>query len=435
MRKRLLSLALALVLCLGLTAPAAAAGATFKEIMSPDIYEGFNQGYRWSSSFYEGVAWQGNGSYGAYDTDGNIIIPPYTYGGFTAFSEGVAWARKDNVWRAVDITGKELFALDKELSIDSTKGTSDFHEGLAKVENKETKKYGFVDKTGKMVIPAEYSYYSYGVCEFDEYGDKGRPFHDGLTVVYDSANAYYGYMDKTGKMVIPYQYANASSFKNGVARVKLGDRWTVIDTTGKDLLPQAYSSAYDAEHISSEVFAVKGPNGDYGFANKVGQIVSEGYSSIEPFSNGMALVSKGGYGTSTSLAYGYVNEAGVLVVPCQYSGGNRAEADFIDGYAVIHDYKDNVHVYNIIDKTGKVTGSIDGYIRNLGNGCFRIGSSESGRARDGFIDCTGREIVSPKYKTIKEFSGGVAAVENFDGKWGFVDTTGAEIVPDRKSVV
>ena len=436
MRKRLLSLALALALCLGLTVPAAAAGATFKEIMSADTYDSFCDwaGYT-INGFHEGVTWRGQGGhgYGTFDTEGNIIIPPHSYSinasTPTDFSEGVAWARKDNRWYAVDITGKELFALDEELSIDSTKGTSDFHEGLAKVENKETKKYGFVDKTGKMVIPAEYSYYSYGVCEFDEYGDKGRPFHDGLTVVYDSANAYYGYMDKTGKMVIPYQYANASSFKNGVARVKLGDRWTVIDTTGKDLLPQAYSSAYDAEHISSEVFAVKGPNGDYGFANKAGQIVSEGYSSIEPFSNGMALVGKGGYGTGTSLAYGYVNEAGVLVVPCQYSGGNRAEADFIDGYAVIHDYKDNVHVYNIIDKTGKVTGSIDGYIRNLGNGCFWIGSSESGRARDGFIDCTGREIVSPKYKTIKEFSGGVAAVQNFDEKWGFVDTTGAEIVP------
>ncbi len=430
MRKRLLSLALALALCLGLTVPAAAAGATFKEIMSADTYDSFCDwaGYT-INGFHEGVTWRGQGGhgYGTFDTEGNIIIPPHSYSinasTPTDFSEGVAWARKDNRWYAVDITGKELFALDEELSIDNINGNSDFHEGLAKViGNWETREYGFIDKTGKMVIPIGYSNYGSG----DNYG--GKPFHDGLALVYDSANAYYGYMDKTGKMVIPYQYADARSFKDGVARVKLGDRWTVIDTTGKDLLPQAYSlyNSSDEGYISSEVIAVKGPNG-YGFANKAGQIVSEGYKLVEPFSNGMAIVGKDGKGTS--IVYGYVNEAGVLVVPCQYSGGNRAEADFIDGYAVIHDYKDNVHVYNIIDKTGKVTGSIDGYIRNLGNGCFWIGSSESGRARDGFIDCTGREIVSPKYKTIKEFSGGVAAVENFDGKWGFVDTTGAEIVP------
>ena len=47
----------------------------------------------------------------------------------------------------------------------------------------------------------------------------------------------------------------------------------------------------------------------------------------------------------------------------------------------------------------------------------------------GFIDYTGREIVSCKYAEVKDFSGGVAAVKTFDDKWGFVDTTGAEVVP------
>ena len=412
MRKRLLSLALALALCLGLTVPAAAAGATFKEIISPDTYDSFTNGGVERNSFHEGVAWLGRTAhYGAYDTDGNIIIPPEYYRHVTAFSEGVAWAYRDSAWHAVDITGKELFTLDKDLSINKNSSTFDFHEGLAKVINTETKKYGFIDETGKVVIPIEHS----------DYGAGAEPFHDGLALVYDPANAYYGYMDKTGKMVIPYQYANAASFKNGVARVKLGDRWTVIDTTGKDLLPQAYSAGTTSteEHISSEAILVLGSNGLWGFANRAGQIVSEGYIGIQPFSNGMACVCKQEGG------YGYVNEAGVLVIPCQY----KSAEDFRDGYARVK----TGDAYSIIDKTGTVTGTIGdyAYAHNLGNGYFRNASSdsESGRSRYGYVDYTGREIVPCKYAEVEDFSGGVAAVQNFDGKWGFVDTTGAEIVP------
>ena len=423
MRKRLLSLALALVLCLGLTAPAAA--ATMTEIISPDTYQEAGNSLE---SFSEGVARVGQlgyGGYGAVDTDGNTIIPPKTYHDFTGFSEGVAWARKGSVWRAVDITGKEIFTLDEGLSVD-TNSSSDFHEGLAKVINRETGKYGFVDKTGKMVIPAEYSD-KYSPLGGVRYG--GQPFHDGLALVYDSANAYYGYIDKTGKMVIPYQYANAASFKNGFGFVVLGDRWTIIDTTGRELLPQSYLLISDyttEERISSEVFTVSGPNG-YGFVNKAGQIVSEGYAHADHFSDGMARVSKDG-------KIGYVNEAGVLVIPCQYDSDGNYDQEFIDGYAKVK-VGDG---YRIIDKTGKVAGSPN-YDRNdwgpAGSGYFWFRSSESGRNRYGFIDCTGREIVSPKYKSVEDFSGGVAAVENFEGKWGFVDTTGAEIVPCKLTSV
>ncbi len=413
MRKRLLSLALVLALCLGLTVPAAAAGATFKEIISPDTYPETYDNFRARAcigveGFHEGVSWLGNPSSGASDTDGNIIIPPNTYDGTKAFSEGVAWAHRDSVWHAVDITGKELFTLDEGLTIDynSSGHKSDFHDGLAKVINRETGKYGFVDKTGKVVIPIEHS----------KYGSGGEPFHDGLALVYDSANAYYGYIDRTGKLVIPYQYAEATSFKNGFGRVKLGNRWTVIDTTGKELLPQTYKIPMNGDRdICAEAIVVINGSNHVGFMNRAGQIVSEGYEALYPFSNGMACVYKDG-------KFGYVNEAGVLAIPCQYS----AESEFIDGYAAVK-VDDG---YIIIDKTGKVTGTSKfSEIDALGNGCFQIWSKESGRLRYGVIDYTGREIVSPKYSSIENFSGGVAAVKDFDGKWGFVDTTGAEIVP------
>ena len=423
MRKRLLSLALALVLSLGLTVPAAAAGATLTEVMSVETYASFLEGlggYVYGiRGFHDGITWHGAPiahSYGAFDANGKVIVEPNTYWEVLGFSEGVAWAKRNNqnTWTAVDNTGRELFTLSEELEpVYGSDGISNFHDGLAKVRNRETNTYGYVDKTGKTVIPFEHN-------------DRAGDFHDGLAVVYDSAKAYYGYMDKTGKVVIPCQYASAGDFVNGVAPVSLGSRGTYIDTTGKDLLPQEYKRENNY-YISDVLLAYKSvyePGGGYAFFNKSGQIVSSGYG-ISNYSNGMYCVGKDGQ-------YGFVNEAGVLVIPCTLPD----EGTFLDGYALIYTGDRGVEgSYNIIDKTGKVTGSwtrpegYDGGPAAAGNGCFIVQTRESYTTRYGFIDYTGREIVSPKYKKVEDFSGGVAAVMDFDEKWGFVDTTGTEIMP------
>lgn len=74
-------------------------------------------------------------------------------------------------------------------------------EGLAMV--KRDRKYGFIDQTGKVVIPLNY--------------DWAWSFNEGLAIV--SQNDKYGFIDNTGKVVIPLKYDKADSFYNGVAGV------------------------------------------------------------------------------------------------------------------------------------------------------------------------------------------------------------------------
>ncbi|MEY8402787.1 WG repeat-containing protein [Oscillospiraceae bacterium 44-34] len=407
--KKAVSLALALVMCLGLlTVPTSAAGATLTEIVSEKTYASFLEGFVYAvRGFHEGVTWHGappNNSYGAFDAAGQVIVSPGTYYEVRNFSDGVAWAARDKAWYAVDNTGRELFSLDQNLDVVDD-GKSDFHDGLAMVYNRETQKYGYVDKTGKVVIPFEHN-------------SSAGAFNDGLAVVYDAANAFYGYMDKTGKVVIPSQYTAAKDFVNGFGVVLEGRRWTVIDTTGKELISQEYE-VDGALFCTSEVAWVRHRDNGYAFVNRSGQIVSSGWGenwSARGFSNGMMCVGKDG-------KYGFVNESGVLVIPCQYDSADK----FHDGYSMVRVGTEGA--YSIIDKTGRVTGTISKSVRNAGNGCFLTYSNESGRTRYGFIDYTGREIVPCKYKAVGDFSGGVAAVSNFEDKWGFVNTTGAEIVP------
>lgn len=50
------------------------------------------------------------------------------------------------------------------------------------------------------------------------------------------------------------------------------------------------------------------------------------------------------------------------------------------------------------------------------------------REKYGFIDITGREVISLKYSYAESFSEDLAAVE-LNGKWGFIDKTGKEVIP------
>jgi hypothetical protein len=88
-------------------------------------------------------------------------------------------------------------------------------------------KYGFVDRTGKEIIP----------CIYDEIGS----FSEGLAPV--NLNGKWGYIDRTGKVIIPYKYDEIGSFSEGHAPVNLNGKWGYIDKTGKVVIPCKYDRA------------------------------------------------------------------------------------------------------------------------------------------------------------------------------------------------
>ena len=80
-----------------------------------------------------------------------------------------------------------------------------FSDGLALVRT-EGKKWSFIDRNGKTVIPPTSSY------DF-------LSFHDGMVQCRERDGMVWGYMDRTGKVVIPPQFPNAESFSEGMAAV------------------------------------------------------------------------------------------------------------------------------------------------------------------------------------------------------------------------
>lgn len=152
------------------------------------------------------------------DNKGNVVPNmPNTYYGFLPFSEGWAVVKPDQyTCYYIDKQGKQV-----------TREFSDampFSDGLAAVRSRQKGLWGYIDKTGELVIPYQYT--------------TARPFREGLAAV-DG-----GYIDKSGNWVIPPKYKETSSFENGYALVKKS-RTTVcvINKSGKELY--YFTNEYD----------------------------------------------------------------------------------------------------------------------------------------------------------------------------------------------
>ena len=101
----------------------------------------------------------------------------------------------------------------------------------------------------------------------------------------------YGFIDKSGKVVIEPQFDGASNFSEGFAQVEKDDKWGFIDKNGKVVIePQfdwvSYFSEGWVSYFSVGLARVQ-KDRKYGF--KYGFIDKSG-NDVEPFSEGLASV-------------------------------------------------------------------------------------------------------------------------------------------------
>lgn len=177
-------------------------------------------------------------------------------------------------------------------------------------------------------------------------------FSDGLAVIKTEdikGNDKYGFIDKTGNIVIQVKYDDAHSFSNGYAWVKIDDEEHIIDKTGNIVLSEKNlkrhgsvgtwgSEGYNFKfygRVENNLFPVSkiylrasdfSYTTTYGYIDLKGNIVIKAdWDSIGDFCDGIAKV-KGSNGK-----YGYVNIEGKTIISAQYDEAS----DFSDGVAVV----------------------------------------------------------------------------------------------------
>jgi WG containing repeat len=131
-------------------------------------------------------------------------------------------------------------------------------------------------------------------------------FSEGLAYIaitkkdpYITTTGDYGYMNKVGKLVIPAKYKQVSNFSEGRAIVKGisqygDDKWGVIDKTGKEITALTYSN--QPSDFLDGMSIITNSKNLYGYMDLNGNIALEPkYAFASSFSNNQAVVKEGEY--------------------------------------------------------------------------------------------------------------------------------------------
>lgn len=336
----------------------------------------------------------------------------------------------------------------------ATSCTSSDYERLYPICDTQGKRFGFIDKDGKVVVETTYD----GAYNFSE--GLGRVKQDGK----------WGFVDAMGKMVISPQLDYCSDFHEGLCAVgfkdgKWGSKWGYINRKGVITILPVYKSAYDfrdglalVERDSSFFISKDGKyvisnntdswnyfgnglcryeeSGKYGYRNKKGEVVIEAaFDDAIPFQYGLAVV---------SLTYknsGVIDAKGNWVVKPENSEDGMINRIIVlneDRIAIKREGK-----WGIVNRKGETVADF------LFDGIFLDCRLYHGAIHDsnvfpvdkhtpipaklgnkwGYIDLNGKFVINPIYERAMPFRGELAVVftevkDDYYAKGGYVNKDG-----------
>jgi len=326
----------------------------------------------------------------------NWLIKP-RYELVNDFSEGLAAVKTGNQWGYVNLKGKLV------IPAKYTVGAS-FSEGLAAVSM--GKKGGFINKKNEMVIPLRKGNFN--------------SFSDGRAVYFKpsekpNASPYettYGFVDKTGKMVIaPTRHISPNityTFSEGFCKV-MDPKSLFINRNGN---PVEMAKVSDAQDFSEGMAAVQSASGPkWGFMNTKGSVVIPfRFYEVdhEGFKQGFCAV---------ALQYNewmYINPSGKPMFGKTFK---EARA-FSDGMAAVARDVGGQKLFGFIDKTGKMT--IKPQFKPYTHKAFSEGLVAFKKGNQwGFMNKNGQVAIQPQFEEVGSFKEGRCPVK-YQGKWGVI---------------
>jgi hypothetical protein len=318
--------------------------------------------------------------------------------------------------RFFDLTGKLIFQQPVAVPIQ-------FHEGLAAAwvaDNQLT----FIDKSGTSVIKPIFiapQYKGTAQSETPHYR-----FSDGLAAVpgRDAAKEHkLRYIDKTGKVVIPARFRQAGPFSEGVALVSESERtqdakWSIIDKTGNVLAPVqlppggslifygrkilAFQHGLVPFQIRDRLTRSDAWNNAIGYLDRTGKVaIPPSFRRAEPFEGGVAWVEPSTLRTTN--IYGdmaFIAPSGSALIPLTRGQSSRLSWKYHDpDVASPIPSAGSARRYGLVDHTGKITVPPtweDAEILSASLIAIRSGG------KLGFVNATGAVVLLPEIENIQE---------------------------------
>jgi len=300
-------------------------------------------------------------------------------------------------------------------------------------------KWGFADRDGNIVVEPRFdALYSY----------RGGRFQEGLIPV--RIGKLWGYADDSGRLVLSAQYDTAYDFQDGLALVKRGGQWFVIDRAGAQLgmLPSGGEVGPSDWETSGELVPIQ-------FDRRWGAINRRGALVIPPEFDTLRPPQEGLMTARVGEKWGYVDLTGKFVIAPRFEkaqgfSNGRAEV-WIDkqfalidrtGAIVAGPYRFAIfngffgpaawfqqgQQFGLIDRDGRITVKprfSDADLLFNGEGLSWVKE----RGKCGYVDATGQFVIAAKFERCQQFSEGLAAVILTGRKWGYIDTRGEFVIP------
>lgn len=259
-------------------------------------------------------------------------------------------------------------------------------------------KFGLIDITGRVVVTPRYE----AVGTYTPHGcTQALTFRHGLEPVAISTDNY-GFINRRGEWVVKPRFAFVEPFRDGWARVGIGQfhglavfrgKVGYVDTQGKPVIPVTYDALGNPKEDKIPVSI----GGQWGYLDTQGKMIIERrFDWAGSFSDGYARIREG-------TEYGFIDNSGRVVIRPQFA----IVGSFHEGLAVA---------------SGKAPHSR----HRVHHGYYRDGRLGNRGPKDGvgYVDPTGTFAIAPTYKVACDFKGGRAWVQLKDDRWCAIDRSG-----------
>jgi hypothetical protein len=261
---------------------------------------------------------------------------------------------------------------------------------------KENHKYGFMNRSGEIMIDANYSFAS--------------NFSNGLAVVAQVNK--FGYIDKSGDLIIDYIFDEAQDFNQGRAIVDQDGYYGLIDPIGDFVLSAKY---LDIGSLNEGLFYAEDQNGFQYYTLDGTLAFNTRYDEAFAFENGIAKVKRGN-------VTGFIRKDGSFIV-------ETSQGD-------IRQFNDTIFILKLRDSSTFMSPSVQ-----IGDNYFdRIAGLKENRAivtkngKYGYVDPQANVVIEvernefPNYFQFAQFENGHARVYR-QGKYALMDSMGQNILP------
>lgn len=229
----------------------------------------------------------------------------------------------------------------------------------------------------------------------------------------------WGYIDETGRFFIKPSFDYAAEFQdNELAVAGREGKVGVIDRNGRFVIAPKYESINEF----SEGLAIAFDSKEFKVLDETGRVIYKSTEPISSFKEGRAAIQQ--RVSDNKFLYGFIDTSGSVVIQPRY----QYVTDFDNGKAVV---KLDTEGYAIIDRNGAALKTFDYYrVDGLSEGLAAFQLSQD--SKFGYIDDSGKVVISPKFSEAFAFKDGMAVVNasaDFSNReYGVIDRKGRYVL-------